>query len=1212
MVVGDYLILLLTTVNIINSTFSGNTALNGGGIRNDGNLNLINSTLSGNNAQASGGGLVNTVDINQTFTIVRATATIKNSTITKNTAGTELASGVANVGDLTVSNSIIAGNTNNDDIRNQFSVNPIQGITTSNGNNLIGNGDGSSFTNGNNGDIVGTSANPIDAKLGNLQNNGGLTQTHALLSGSPAINAGSNSNIAQDTFDIDGDSNTTEIPFEQRGVGFERIIDTTVDIGAYEIVSVVEVSATTADGTYKTGDTVDITVEFAKEVNVNLDSLGGALQLTLETGTNEETGTNVRIATYTSGSGSDILNFSYTVEQGDESLDLDYISNSALQLNSGSIKDNNGSNVDLTLPNPSEIGSLGANKNIIIDTIAPTVTLTSTAAATVNSKFNVTAEFSELVNGFNIDDITLTNATASNLVDNFSNYTFDITPTSTGMVTIDINSAVAQDIAGNDNIAATQITREADLTLPTVSNITASTSTISDSSTSFTLTVEYSEDMDTGVNPSITIENLQNTITFGSGSWGVDSKTYIATYTVTDANEEVAAIDVKVENAQDKVGNIQAAFTKDDLFSIDNKNPNTPSIISFTEDTGAIGDGITSDNTLIISGSAEANSNIEVFQDGNIGTTTTDNSGNWNFDYTNTILVDNSYEFTAVAKDAAGNASDTSTSFNITVDAVNDAPIVKNAIASVTTPQDTAFDFTLPADTFTDSDIGDTLTYSATLEDDSQLPTWLNFANGTFTGTPTNDNLGEINIKVTATDTAGASVSNTFTLKVENANQAPAINDAVFSIKENSLENTVIGIIAANDPDEVLNFALVSGNLDPDKDGKLAFAIDSNTGEIAVNDKDDIDFETTPSFNLQVTATDAGGLSDSANITVNLIDVAPAKFDVNQSQNGIFVLDAGEKTNIKFTLANINASNVNEIGVFVVDENGNIDGLAPGSDGFLKAALNQSQIIFSALSENPNGFAVENIQRIVEVDSNARLQFFMVSNGTTDAALAEIESTGNTNLPIFFSTSENLRVDNLNSEGFTLEWEDSAGGDDFNDIQLNAALTQDNSAKATKLQTKKELIDLRDITDDAAVNVEVYREAAFDNLIGFYKISDINGGIDTNGDGIADINPNDAGYKDAALTNRITGLDLLATENQTTTTVDGILEAGSILAPFIIADGTFDEAINNNAEVYFAFLGANSDKTDHIRLLADNTFGFEDTVNAGDKDFNDAIVKINF
>ncbi|MGB3650700.1 MAG: DUF4347 domain-containing protein [Rivularia sp. (in: cyanobacteria)] len=1567
-----------TTATIINSTFSGNTALNGGGIRNDGNLNLINSTLSGNTALQSGGGLVNT--FNQSAPnnpAAGGNATISNSTITNNTAASQPGGGIANVGVLTVSNSIIAGNAGNDDITNQFTVTlgipfTFTGITNSGGNNLIGNGEGTSFTNGANGDIVGDSTNPIDAKLGTLEDNGGLTQTHALLNGSPAVNAGSNSSIAEDTFDLDGDSNTTDLPFEQRGVGFERIIDSTVDIGAYEIVSVVEVSATTADGTYKTGDTVDITVEFAKPVSFNTQD--GLPQLTLETGDTD------RVAIYKSGNDSDTLTFSYTVQSGDENLDLDYISKTALQLNGSTIKDENGNEVDLTLPNPGETDSLSDNKDIVIDAIAPTVTLNSTAPETVNGKFSVTATFTEAVTGFEINDITLNNATVDNFSGSGANYSFDITPTATGSVTVDINSAVATDSATNNNIAATQLTREADFIAPTVVNITPSTSTISDSSTTFSLTVEYSEEMDTSVNPVISFptqnENPDNTISFDDGNWNPDNKTYVATYNLNDAEEEITNIDVTVENGKDKIGNLQAAFTSNDLFSIDNQNPNAPSITTFTEDTGATGDGITKDNTLIISGSAEANSNIEVFQDGNsIGTTTTDNSGNWNFDYTNTTLADNSYAFSAIAFDSTGNISPISTPFNITVDAINDAPvldntgdmrlsaineddinnngtlitdiissvggdkitdinidavegvavtnvdntngnwqystdgsnwndfgtpndtnsrllaadnltkvrfvpntdyegtvtngitfrawdtttgnngntldtsnnggntafssatetaaitvnaindapklsnntltideagsvtlsntnlsatdvdnddttliftvsnlqngefqlnsvtttsftqqqitdglvkfihdgsenppnydvevsdgdltdsgsanitftnindapklenntltideagsvtlsntnlsatdvdnddttliftvsnlqngefqlnsvtatsftqqqinngevkfihdgsenqpsydvevsdgnltsngsanitftnindapIVKSAIASVTTPQDTAFDFTLPADTFADSDIGDTLIYSATLDNDSQLPTWLSFANGTFTGTPTSDNLGEINIKVTATDNAGASVSDTFTLKVENANQAPVINDAVFSIKENSPENTVIGIIAANDPDKEALFALVSGNLDLDKDGKLAFAINPNTGEIAVNDKDDIDFETTPSFNLQVTATDAGGLSDSANITINLIDVIPAKFDVNQSQNGIFVLDGGEKTNIKFTLTNIDADNVNEIGVFVVDENGNIDGLAPGSDGFLKAALNQSQIIFSALSQNPNGFAVENIQRLIEVDSDARLQFFMVSNGTTNTALAEIESSGETSLPILFSTSENLRVDKLNSEGFTLEWEDSTGGDDdFNDIQLNAALTQEASIKGTKLQAKKELIDLRDMTDDAVVNVEVYREAAFDNLIGFYKISDVNGGIDTDGDGIADINPNDAGYKDAALTNRITGLDLLATENQTTTTVDGILEAGSILAPFIIADGTFDEAINNNAEVYFAFLSANSDKTDHIRLLGDNTFGFEDMVNGGDKDFNDAIVKINF
>ena len=97
---------------------------------------------------------------------------------------------------------------------------------TSQGHNLIGDGTGSNgFTNGVNGDIVGTSANPIDPKLGPLQNNGGPTKTHALLAGSPAIDHGDNANLP---------------PADQRGIGFARKKDgngdgiVVVDIGAFE------------------------------------------------------------------------------------------------------------------------------------------------------------------------------------------------------------------------------------------------------------------------------------------------------------------------------------------------------------------------------------------------------------------------------------------------------------------------------------------------------------------------------------------------------------------------------------------------------------------------------------------------------------------------------------------------------------------------------------------------------------------------------------------------------------------------------------------------------------------------------------------------------------------------------------------------------------------------------------------------------------------
>ena len=458
-------------------------------------------------------------------------------------------------------------------------------------------------------------------------------------------------------------------------------------------------------------------------------------------------------------------------------------------------------------------------------------------------------------------------------------------------------------------------------------------------------------------------------------------------------------------------------------------------------------------------------------------------------------------------------------------------------------------------------------------------------------------------------------VTQDLTISVTNENEPPNIDDAIVTVDENSEEETQVAIITASDPEnETLNFAIISGNLDPDNDSNLAFAINPSTGTIIVNDKDDLDFETNPSFNLEVTATDTGGLSDTAEVTVNLGDVPPGLFDTNQSQNGIFTL-SGDSNNLKFILNNVGTDNVNEVGVFVVDdENGNVDGLAPSSEGYLKAALQRAQVVFSAISDFPSGFGLGDIERVIEVNGDARLGFYIISNGTTDTALADLESTGTTSVPVFFSDSSNLQVSDLSEEGFKLNWSDEIGSSDFTDMELSVQLTQDTPAPFTQLQreTQKELIDLRDVTGKISISVEVYREAAFDNLIGFYQITDTNGGIDTNNDGVADFNPGQIGYKEAALSNRVTSLDLLQTDNQQATTFDGTFDGGSILAPFIVIDGSVDKAINNNAEVYFSFLGANSDGVDHIRLLGDNTFGFEDLPGGGDLDYNDMIIKVDF
>ncbi|PYS57406.1 MAG: hypothetical protein DMF74_26130, partial [Acidobacteria bacterium] len=234
------------TVNVTNSTLSNNTAGFGGGLLNfsTGVVNLSNSTLNNNTATISGGGIYN----NGTGTI-----NLTNSTLSGNSGS---GGGIFNVqsGPVNVTNSTISGNTapglagagggiyNNSgspviSLRNTIvalntagsGLGPdLLGPMTSQGHNLVGKSNNSSgFTNGSNGDIVGTIAAPVNPLLGSLANNGGPTQTMALLPGSPALNAGDNAAIINPPFGGP--------PFtDQRGVGFNRIVNATVDIGAFE------------------------------------------------------------------------------------------------------------------------------------------------------------------------------------------------------------------------------------------------------------------------------------------------------------------------------------------------------------------------------------------------------------------------------------------------------------------------------------------------------------------------------------------------------------------------------------------------------------------------------------------------------------------------------------------------------------------------------------------------------------------------------------------------------------------------------------------------------------------------------------------------------------------------------------------------------------------------------------------------------------------
>ncbi len=257
---------------IRDSTISGNySADNGGGIESGTQLEISNSTITGNAAADHAGGLWlsgpstltnttlfgNTSNYGGGLLLYHAPVTLTNTTITSNRAVRSPSGGISNLGGtLKLFNTLIAGNFTGTAVSIAVgtltgsgtgrSPGDIQGaVDASSTSNLIGDGDNlTGITDGSQGNLIGTQASPIDALLGSLGSNGGPTATAIPLPGSPAINAGNNADAI--------DPNTGQaLQYDQRGVGYPRIIGGHVDIGALEVQAVsTNLGVKDAVGTY--------------------------------------------------------------------------------------------------------------------------------------------------------------------------------------------------------------------------------------------------------------------------------------------------------------------------------------------------------------------------------------------------------------------------------------------------------------------------------------------------------------------------------------------------------------------------------------------------------------------------------------------------------------------------------------------------------------------------------------------------------------------------------------------------------------------------------------------------------------------------------------------------------------------------------------------------------------------------------------------------
>lgn len=424
-----------------------------------------------------------------------------------------------------------------------------------------------------------------------------ITET-GTASGSIASISGSGSTYTVTVNGITGDGNL-RLDLKSSGTGIADAATNAIATGytageTYAIdntgPAISSVSASTANGTYKVGDVIAVTVTFNDTVTVT-----GTPTLALNSG-----GT----ASYASGSGTNTLTFNYTVGAGDAAADLDYSATNSLALAGGTIKDAVGNDATLTLPTVGGGSSLGGQKAIVIDGVAPALgaaTVPSDSTYIVGQHLDFTVSYNEAVTvntGGGTPRIALTLDTGGTVYASYDSgsgtntltfrYTVGAGTLDSNGITADnsitLNGGTIKDAAGN-NAATTGIAFGAttavlvDGVAPSVSSIARANATPTNAS-SVDYTVSFAENVsgvDTGdfaLTASGTAAGTIASVTPVNGS----------TYTVTVntlSGDGTLRLDLNAGSTgiTDTAGNaIGGGYTSGQLYTLDKTAPAVTSV----------------------------------------------------------------------------------------------------------------------------------------------------------------------------------------------------------------------------------------------------------------------------------------------------------------------------------------------------------------------------------------------------------------------------------------------------------------------------------------------------------------------------------------------------------------------------------------------------------------------------------------------------------
>ncbi|MDJ1173777.1 Ig-like domain-containing protein [Roseofilum capinflatum] len=571
--------------------------------------------------------------------------------------------------------------------------------------------------------------------------------------------------------------------------------------------------------------------------------------------------------------------------------------------------------------------SASAALGVTLDTTAPTVTVNQAAAQvdpTNTSPINYTATFSETVTGFATGDVTIggtAGATTDAVTGSGTTYNIAVSGMSaSGTVLASLAAGVATDIAGNANTASTStdntVTFNNDPIAPTLTSITRQTPSITPTNAdTLVFRATFNEDVQNVDASDFSVTGTTATIT------GVNAVS-ASVYDITVSGGDLAGLNGTVgldvdagQNITDLSANAlpTAEPGTDEVYTVDNTAPSTPTTSSITTDTGtSSSDGVTSDSTLVFAGTGEANSTIEVFIDGSsIGTTPANGSGSWSFDHTGTTLADGNYNLTAVATDSAGNVGSASSAFAITVDTIAPAaPLTADMTAASdtgTSNSDNITSNTTPTFTGT-AEANSTVTLASSV--DGTIGTATADGSGNWSITASTLSAGNHDITATVSDAAGNTGAASAALGITVDTTAPTV-----TVNSLSTLDTTPALTGTVDDNSASIQVTVNGNsYTGTNNGDGTWTLADNTISPALS---------AGTYEVAVSATDSAGNGGNDSSSNELVVATPEI----QFSEASYAANEGDGTTNLITLTRNTTLGISEVQVSVTggEATGNAD-----------------------------------------------------------------------------------------------------------------------------------------------------------------------------------------------------------------------------------------------------------------------------------------------